>query len=506
MKKIKILLIALACMLCWPVTAEAAEAPEYGSLTIYNQNTEGEPISGVEYTVWQVDERGGYRPATAAEAKEHLLNDSRQSKKSDAAGKAVFTSLPAGIYYVTESDLGDINASAFANAPFIVEIPMTNEAGTGWITDVEVYLKNQVLGIDQFVNGAGGENYNSQDINQAKHRPVSGDETFGYTILSYFPGEIGSTAGESYVVTDKINKSVTCDPETLKVYAVPNKDTAVQDGYLLTEGLHFEKTFDQASNMLTASLTDAGMRLLSQRNGTAGDRFLLLKFDCQLNGGAVNGVNLYSEATLTYQKGTAAGSRTFTFASTVREDAENLLTVKVADEPEVHTGQIGVVKVNAKNEKQKLADAVFGIAASKAEAEAGKYISTGTTDENGYLSFQGLSYGQAGDDCEQNSGDTTYWLVEVEAPSGYSRVTDPIEVTFQYQQADDGEFYFAMVTVHNQPSGKVTPGDPTKPGTSKGTKTVKTGDLSPVLLMSALLLISAAVILIIWKKKKMSAQ
>jgi len=494
-KNLKILLFALIWMLCRPILSEAAVAPEYGSLTIYNRDSESEPVSGVEYTIWQVDESSGYRPGTPEEAKTHLIENTKQSKKTDADGKAVFASLPAGIYYVTESDLGNMNASAFKNAPFLAEIPMTNAEGTGWIADVEVYLKNQPLGIDKFVNGAGDDNYDTKDISRAKHRPVGGEEVFGYTIVSYFPSEIGQTAGESYVVTDQLNEYIEGYPDTLKVYAVSSKETAVQNGYLLTEGQHYEKVLERGTNLLTVSLTEAGMDLLNERSKS--DSFLLIKFDCQLREDASNGVNIYGKATLSYKKGVAASGRAYTFStvSTARNNPGNLLTVSVSEEPEVHTGQIGIAKVNAKNEEQKLANAKFGISRSEAAAKAGEYTATGTTDKNGNLVFRGLRYGQPGDDCEQNSDATTYWLIEIEAPSGYSRVQDPIEVEFQYQE-DNREFYFAKVMAYNQPKGTTVD----KPKKNGG---VKTGDTASIVGLAVVLVISLVAIVIILKKKKL---
>lgn len=497
MKKIKIILLfAVSLILFRPVFAEAAQAPEYGSLTIYNRSTESELVSGVEYTIWQVDESSSYRPDTPEDAKEHLLQSTRQSKLTDNEGKVVFSSLPAGIYYVTESDLGDNSKAAFVNPPFLVEIPMTNEEGTGWIADIEVYLKNQVLGIDKFVNGAGVDNYDTEDVNNAKHRPVGGEELYGYSIVSYFPGDIGTTVGESYVVTDQINDYVVSSPETLKVYSVPDQSTAVQKGYLLTEGQHYEKVFDSSSSTLTVSLTDAGMDLLNERSETEADQFLLIKFDSRLSEDVPNGTNIYGKASLTYQKGTAQSDSIFSLVSTVQDNTGNLLTVSVADEPEVHTGQIGITKVSANNEEQKLENAKFGISLSEADAQEGDYISKGSTDENGNLIFRGLSYGQLGDDSEQNSNDTTFWLTEIEAPSGYSRVSEPIEVKFQYQQGDDGEFYFAKVTVYNQPTGTTTTDK------SKTSNSVKTGDVVSVLLIAVILIISLMLIIQIIKKKK----
>ena len=122
-----------------------------------------------------------------------------------------------------------------------------------------------------------------------------------------------------------------------------------------------------------------------------------------------------------------------------------------SDEPEVHTAAISVYKYDADTELP-LAGAKFKIANSKENAIDGVFMKDAdgiddyviVTGEDGYAMFEGITFGtQASAQGEEpvvkgqeiNDSQTTYWIVEVEAPvdaeSGvsYQLCEEPIEVT-----------------------------------------------------------------------------
>lgn len=61
-------------------------------------------------------------------------------------------------------------------------------------------------------------------------------------------------------------------------------------------------------------------------------------------------------------------------------------------------------------------------------------IATQQSDENGVVTFSGLAYGsfsKTEDEKAQGgveNGETTYWLVETQAPAGYALHAEPIEI------------------------------------------------------------------------------
>lgn len=513
MKEIYFVLLAFIWMFLSPASVSASSIPESGSLTIHkyvwnegmdagvtNTGNEWEglpsdavPVEGAQFTIWQVDTSGDYRPESASDARGHLLNDTMQNALTDGEGKAIFSSLTRGLYYIKETAGSEQPDNQFSSQPFLAEVPMTNPKGDGWITDVHVYLKTPSLMIDKFVGGAGDEDYNFNDLNAAKNRPVALQEKFGWSILSSIPSNIGETSNESYVVTDDMTENFAYNAGSVKIYSVPTMDTPSQSGFMLSEGGDYTLVFDSTENKLTVRLTSQGMGKINERykDSTINDRFLLIKFDCTLTSLAPMGVNLYNGAEVSYSKEPNGSARTRsvdTVSGTVAA------TSKVVIEPEVHSGQVGIKKVDSDNHAKTLEGAVFGIALSKEDAKNGRFIATGTTDRNGLLDLEGLSYGAPGNGSKENSSNTTFWLMETTAPEGYEPLEEPVEVKFQYQEdKSSSEYYFAIVTVYNEASAI---GGGKKPGP------VQTGDTAPLAALGALMLFSLTAGIYIWRKKK----
>ncbi len=106
-------------------------------------------------------------------------------------------------------------------------------------------------------------------------------------------------------------------------------------------------------------------------------------------------------------------------------------TGKLTDTAEVHTGALKIEKVDKKNVELKLAGAKFKIATSKENAKAGIFVQDNNsndieviTDVNGIADIKGLAY-------EDNGDDSTYWLVETQAPT-YTTTVNGEEVTKSY--------------------------------------------------------------------------
>lgn len=541
------LLIVLAILfpIIAPITSvSAAPSPASGTLTIHNYALEdmsavglpndgnvttnipssAVPLSGVEFTVWQVDPLVASTSMSVPQAWQNVLSTTKQTGVTDANGEVTFT-LPQGLYYVAETDSS--GSSTVYCEPFIVPVPMEDTVTAGnWIANVHVYPKNQSLVIDKFVGAAGGVDYDFTDYDASKYMPVAMNEAFGWSILSSLPAKLGTANPESYVVTDTLGSHFDYVPGSVKVYAVPAMTTPVSSAYELTEGTDYVMNFNTATNTLKIQLTISGIALMGNRYTNNSDRYILIKYDCKLNSLGTHGIHLYSGADVEYARNTT-GARGVSYSGSTQSASlttlgagtggtltklaageSSVATAAVAMAPAVHTGQIGIKKL-ADGTKTPLANAEFGLAVSETEAKAGNFIATGTTDDDGNLAFTGLSYGALGDGPTDNTGNTSYWLVETKAPDGYKLVEDPVEVTFNHQQGETGEYYFANPTVYNVLSstqGKDTTTGTAAGGTSAKTLSAKTGDTNALYIFSGLLLISLAgvVILLYYRKKKES--
>ena len=117
--------------------------------------------------------------------------------------------------------------------------------------------------------------------------------------------------------------------------------------------------------------------------------------------------------------------------------------VKETERPEVHTGGVILYKYYLANgQKVSIEEAKFGIYKTEEDAKNNKnVIMTAISDEKGLVKFIGLQYGEDARDIESNKqsdetykydadkASTKYWVAEIEAPEGYYKYTDPIEVT-----------------------------------------------------------------------------
>lgn len=90
-------------------------------------------------------------PKTAADVKDTDKTDETRQVTTTDEGKAEFTDLDLGIYYVEEIKAPD---GIVTGAPFIVSIPMVNKASDAWNYDVVAYPKNTETKVDKTVKDA----------------------------------------------------------------------------------------------------------------------------------------------------------------------------------------------------------------------------------------------------------------------------------------------------------------------------------------------------------------
>ena len=120
------------------------------------QNVPGEALPGVTYKITKLNfnlQTGDWTkfPKTAADVKDTDKTTTTYEKTTSGQGEAKFSDLPLGIYLVEETKTPD---GIVSGAPFIVSIPMVNEASDAWNYDVIAYPKNSETKTEKTVKDA----------------------------------------------------------------------------------------------------------------------------------------------------------------------------------------------------------------------------------------------------------------------------------------------------------------------------------------------------------------
>lgn len=232
MKKVQksflVLVMLVLATISLSLTELKAADPTTGSLTIIcheqknDDTTTNPPLKGIEYTIYKVD--ASCQDVDAAETYIEANSVTGITKTTDANGKVVYSDLALGRYYAKVTKVID-GVSYYED--FLVDIPRTNEQGTGLIYDVTAEPKVETLygnieltKVDQNGNPLKGVTFKVQVANEVAPMNLSDLPDKGW--VDYIP------EGSSSVLT------VTTDSNgKIKLSNLPFKDTEM--GYRLVE-------------------------------------------------------------------------------------------------------------------------------------------------------------------------------------------------------------------------------------------------------------------------------
>lgn len=350
------------------------------------------PVAGVTFTVAQVDP-AAYDLTTNAGwlALDDLTVAGAQAAAkgatativTDAAGLAVATDLPVGVYLVTETAWP---AGVTPSAPFLVTLPLTHPTDTNdWLYTVHVYPKNAVTRAGKTVADASATQLG---------------DAVSWTIT----GDIPEAVIDAYRVTDTLDAKLTYVDATV---AVVNPAVAlVAADYTLTH--------DAATNTVTVDFTAAGLAKLNVPANQASQVQVTVNTTVNAIGEIAN------EAMIFPNRG-------------------SITTNTPIVTPPVITkfGAVTVLKTNNATPAVNLAGAQFSIYASATDAEFGENpieldgATVFTTAADGTVTLSGLRYSGWANGVavtEGQPGFQAYWLVEVKAPAGYELLADAVKV------------------------------------------------------------------------------
>lgn len=330
--------------------------------------------------------------------------------QTDSKGQITFKGLREGKYIIVEDKTKSTIAGKeeLANSkavPVVVELPVYKAEGGTFTTGADalyVYPKNTVdkPSIDKVV---------SED---AKHDTALVGETKTFKVTSTMPEGI-----KDYKVlkfTDKFSAGLTYTGKLV----VKNGATDVDPSNYSTTGTDPVGTKGAA---ISIAFNEDYIKTLNPKD------VITITYDAVINEEAVMGAANPNDVKLTY--GT---------------NPDSTKEVKPNETPELHTGGAKFEKID-KATSAKLAGAKFVVTNEAGDKYLKQTAASGTTPArnewvankadatvftsaaDGTFEVKGLPYGVKGND--NATGETKYKLVEVEAPTGYALLQQPVEFT-----------------------------------------------------------------------------
>lgn len=371
-------------------------------------HNDGTPIPNISFTYFKVNKENYDQLMSnmsyydnAGTVQELVGSGGIETGLTDRAGQVTVTGLDEGYYYFVEKGS---SAVATANAvPFGLELPFTNQDGSGYIKDLHVWPKNTLEGlpvIEKTVTNL-----------ESKSNTYNIGEDFVWNIQTTVPKGIDEY--KSYRITDHLDKALDFDGNSVKVYYGTT-------GLIPTE----DYTLTYENHIITVNLTQGGLvKLAGLREG---ETKLITEITTQINGSAVMGLPIANDAQLDFDNN--HGNTTIP-----GEDGTppNETPPTVENPPTVYTGGKKFVKVDSNGSTLQGAEFVIknnenlflnqsGSEVSWVESQLNATVFT--SDEEGAFEVKGLKYGEIDDN---NGGSTAYTLVETKAPAGFALPTKP---------------------------------------------------------------------------------
>ncbi|MBW3089550.1 SpaH/EbpB family LPXTG-anchored major pilin [Bifidobacterium miconisargentati] len=330
---------------------------------------------------------------------------------------ATIENLPYG-YYVVSPQGGSTDDSMTGNTP--------NKRGTDAIllnvknnTPVEQKLKTTYPTVQKTVkNGTGDSNHNSAQIG----------DTVEFKLTSTVPDMTEYTNGYTFKFTDTLSKGLTLNNtnETAGTFTAIVKigDQVLTEGYTAT----FTKDATAGTTSLEVNMTNFRDNHLNDAGKT-----ITVEYSATLNKNAVVGTN---------------GNDNTAKVVYSNDPSQNTTGDSKEDKTYTYDFNFGIDKVDADNKTKKLGGAQFELQDSEgnkitlvqsdttsntfrpktnddADSDVAKAEDVKTND-NGVLNFTGLKEG-------------TYKVVETKAPTGYNKLSAPIEVVIHANYGPDGK-------------------------------------------------------------------
>ncbi|OFO18044.1 fimbrial protein [Corynebacterium sp. HMSC056F09] len=336
----------------------------------------GEALSGVTYKITKLDydlqkDDWAAFPKSAADVKDDKKTAETKKETTGIDGKAAFTDLPLGIYLVEETNAPD---GIVAGAPFIVSVPMVNEASDAWNYDVIAYPKNTETKTEKTVKDA------DQNIQDA----------YTYTINADAPTWGAGKSLTAFRFEDQLDQRL----DFQKVTEVKAGETA------LGAGDYEVNNPAENGNKLVVKLTDQGLAKVK-----SGDK-MSLTFEVKRKE-VGDTTELKNQADVIFNNPNTGNE--------VKKKTNEVVT---------YHGKLKVVKKDGKEDGKVLEGAVFELYQCTSASELGSKIKIGnaenwTTGADGTFTIDGLHVTDF-EDNKEAPATKKFCLKETKAPAGYA--------------------------------------------------------------------------------------
>ena len=460
-------------------TTAIVDTSKKASLTITNYehkngSTENKALKGVEFTIYEIPKNANVDTVAQAEAYIKNNNVTSYKKTTPDSGTIKFSDLNLGRYFVVETKAPK-NVSTMIES-FLIDLPRTNNNGTGWNYDVTVYPKNITIygnvslthnnkagdalpgmswilqkkdkngnwnnyeGIDALTTNNEG-NISIQNLEKGEYRFVQNSVTEGYIMDK-------SHTVNFVVDVNHLNQNLTTKGEKLSIEKYVKSEGGEYTkniGDFITDTVSWKTEADVAeiiSKMNTYIITEKiqeglilnneSIKLYDQdENVLANDCYtikiqdnvitIIFKPEKLKN---LKKVILKYDTNFDYENiksGEFNTSASLEYTDNINLEEECKGTYKTKEnKANVHTGMVKIYKTNS--EGTALQGAKFKIATSEENAKNDVFVKDingndviAISDGSGYAIFGGLKYGEDGQSMHESK--TEYWIVEVEAPS-----------------------------------------------------------------------------------------
>ena len=314
-----------------------------------------------------------------------------------------------GLYLIVETKAPDGYEKGM---PFFVDIPRTNNEGTGWNYGITVNAKNAETQVTKVIKLSNGEEVPADTVKPGDVIKYVVEGTIPY----FSEADLAGTAKVD--ITDTMTGGLALKVDTSNPFTVEavNPTSENYDAITVTAPA-------DGSTSFTVSIED-------------------------------------KDTLRTYkgQKIRVTYSAVVTSDITASVDAVNKASINLTpatEQPKAYTFAIQINKTGSDNTK--LANVKFELYADDNNKPAATKLAEGTTDADGKIVFNQL-------DADYNSGNgTVYWLKETQTVSGYTLLAKPVKVTLVPVVDANGKYTGMLSYKINDKFATTTPEGATEP-------------------------------------------